>query len=329
MHVLLVDHADFLGGAQQSELEVLRLADTQHFCVALACPEGELANAARAQGTRVLPLDLAQVRGMRNLPSAPYELAMGVRSLINTIRKHRSHVVHSNSMRASIYTSLAAKIARRKFVWHVHDLHRERTYVQFMSALADGIVANSRAALDLLPRSAQSKAVVAYPGLQINQFSPEAFDRNAIRAEFGIAPHELLVGNVGWLAPWKGQRAFIEAASLMAAQCPDTRFMIVGAASDMRYADYARELRQYGNRLLGEKLIWAGTRTDIARVMCALDLLLHCATREPFGRVLTEAMAMQVPIVAFRDGGPDEIVDDGVTGLLIAHGDTPALADAA
>jgi glycosyltransferase involved in cell wall biosynthesis len=137
------------------------------------------------------------------------------------------------------------------------------------------------------------------------------------------------VGNVGWLAPWKGQREFVEACALIAQTCPDARFVLVGAASDPRYEMYARELKIFAEEWLGDRLIWAGARPDIANVMAALDVLLHCAEREPFGRVLVEAAAMQVPVIAFRGGGPDEIVEDGQTGYLVEPHDVHAMARAA
>src|SRR5439155_25164639 len=82
LRILFLDHADFLGGAEQSELELLRLIDGERFELALACPEGALANAARAQRTRVNSIDLRQVRGAKNALSAPFRLIGGVRALV-------------------------------------------------------------------------------------------------------------------------------------------------------------------------------------------------------------------------------------------------------
>ncbi len=329
IRILFVDHADFLGGAEQSELELLRLIDPNHFALALACPEGALANAARSQGTRVTALDLRQVRGAKNLASAPLKLLAGVRALAHIIRREQIDIVHSNTMRASLYAALAAKVSGTQLVWHVHDLYRERIYTRVIAWLADAILTNSQGAARLLPASAQHKTTVVYHGVQAAQFDPDAVDRNAIRAAWNVRPNQLLIGNVGWLAPWKGQCDFIEVCALIAQSCPTARFVMVGAASDARYAAYARELRALGDARLGDRLIWAGARRDVANVMAALDLLLHCAEREPFGRVLVEAMAMQVPVIAFRGGGPDEIVADGESGFLIAPHDTQAMADAA
>lgn len=329
VRVLFVDHADFLGGAEQSLLEVLRLVDTAKINAALACPDGALMREARSQGTRVFAVNLGQMRGRRNLMSVPFKLIRGVLQLTQIIRREKIDIVHSNTMRASIYSALAAHLSGAKFVWHVHDLYRSSPYLWLMSRLAHAILTNSQAAARLMPSIAQSKTTVIYHGVTMPNFAPSAPARENVRSELGVQSDELLIGNVGWVAPWKGQQEFIEVARLIARQCPQARFVLVGAASDERYAVYEQDLRALGARLLGDRLIFTGARSDVPAVLSALDLLLHCAKREPFGRVLVEAMATQVPVIAFSGGGPDEIIAHGATGLLVDAGDVAAMARAA
>ena len=81
------------------------------------------------------------------------------------------------------------------------------------------------------------------------------------------------------------------------------RFVIVGAASAPRYAEYERTMRGLARELLGDRLVWAGERSPIQPALAALDLVMHCAENEPFGRVIIEAMALRIPVVAFRGGG--------------------------
>ncbi len=327
--VLFVDHADFLGGAEQSLLELIKALDPTCFSITLACPPGVLLDTAHAHHIRLVPLDLRQVRGVKNLVSAPYKLVLGVSSLVRLIRSERIQIVHSNTMRASIYAALAARLSGAKFAWHVRDLHREGWYLRLMSRWADAIIANSRAVARTLPSFARPKVTVVYNGLNLKEFDPTQFDRKACRAELGLRREHFLIGNIGWLAPWKGQREFIGAAALVAAKCAQARFVIVGSTTDERYHTYAEELHTLARDLLGDRLSWAGARQPVQPVLASLDLLLHCAEREPFGRVLIEAMAMRVPVIAFADGGPDEIIADGETGRLIQPHDTTGMAEAA
>jgi glycosyltransferase involved in cell wall biosynthesis len=80
---------------------------------------------------------------------------------------------------------------------------------------------------------------------------------------------------------------------------------------------------------LANQLHMLGYRNDVDRILGEIDLLIHPAHQEPFGRVLLEASACGVPIVATNVGGTSEIIVDGETGILIPPGDPTALANAA
>jgi glycosyltransferase involved in cell wall biosynthesis len=329
IRILLVDHADFLGGAERSALELLKSVDPVRYQITIACAPGGMMDVARAAGAPTVTLDLPQLRGTRNVLTAPGRFAAGVSGLVRLIRNQRIQIVHSNTMRAAIYASNAARLAGTKFLWHVRDLHRSRTFVWSMALAAHAIIANSRAVARTIPSFARQKTTVVYNGISLSDFDRASADGLAFRAELGVAASDVLVGTIGWLAPWKGHRAFMAAAAGIATQCARARFVIVGAASDSRYHTYEQELHALGERLLGSKLIWAGERNPMPPVLAGFDLMLHCAEREPFGRVLIEAMAMQVPVIAFGGAGPGEIIAHGETGVLVPTGDTGSMAAAA
>jgi len=71
-----------------------------------------------------------------------------------------------------------------------------------------------------------------------------------------------------------------------------------------------------------------GWQKDMEPLWRQADCLVHTANMEPFGRVLIEAMAHSRPVIAYANGGPAEIVDDGRTGLLVPFGDVGALSAA-
>src|SRR5262249_59618973 len=93
---------------------------------------------------------------------------------------------------------------------------------------------------------------------------------------------------------------------------------------------------EYGERLkervaapdLAGHVFLTGARGDVAACMDAADLVIHASNREPFGRVLLEAMAAGRAVIAPREGGPREIVVDGKTGVLVPPRDPDALAAA-
>jgi len=132
-----------------------------------------------------------------------------------------------------------------------------------------------------------------------------------------------VVGNVAALVPHKGQRYLVDAAHLVVQQLPDARFVILGEG----------ELREHLEKQVHEhhleKHVWLpGFRTDVLGCISGFDLFVMSSVTEGLGTSLLDAMAASRPIVATRAGGIPEIVDDGVTGLLVPPRDHVALAAA-
>jgi glycosyltransferase involved in cell wall biosynthesis len=147
----------------------------------------------------------------------------------------------------------------------------------------------------------------------------------AVRREFGVPADAPLVGIVGHIQDWKGQLLVAEAV----ARVPAIRCLMVGGVH-RQGAEYARRLQaRIAQPDLAGRVILAGARDDVAACLDAMDVAIHASVRrEPFGRVLIEAMALGRPLIAPREGGPRVIVADGETGLLVPPRDPNALADA-
>jgi glycosyltransferase involved in cell wall biosynthesis len=94
--------------------------------------------------------------------------------------------------------------------------------------------------------------------------------------------------------------------------------------------EYERDVHQLVQQLgLDDCIEFTGFREDVPDVIAGLDILVHASTTgEPFGQVIIEAMAAGKPVIATNGGGVPEIVDDGVTGLLVSMGDADAMAAA-
>jgi glycosyltransferase involved in cell wall biosynthesis len=124
------------------------------------------------------------------------------------------------------------------------------------------------------------------------------------------------IGCIGRIAPEKGQREFLRAAARIHSALPESRFVICGAAlfSDGAALSYERQIRDDAAGLPVEFPGWAA---DVYAVMANLDLLLVPSVwPEPNPRVVLEAFAAGLPVVAFRAGGLPEIIEDGRTGFL-------------
>jgi glycosyltransferase involved in cell wall biosynthesis len=205
------------------------------------------------------------------------------------------------------------------------DLLHQYTYGHVALVLAVSSVIH-RNVLDTTPMPPERVMTFPY-GVDLDQFSPEKYDRDASRSEFGIDPSQIVVGLIGRFSPGKGHEELLQAAAGIRKRHRDVRFLIVGEASNGEEA-YAAELRRlYESLELGDAVIWAGFRSDVPRVLSAMDILAFPSHAEAFGVVLIEAMAMGLPVVSSNCDGVLDIVVDGETGVYIEPRNPGSLAE--
>lgn len=135
---------------------------------------------------------------------------------------------------------------------------------------------------------------------------------------------------VGRLQHWKGVDVFLRAAAELHQRRNDVAFVVLGGSLFGREQDYADSLPVLAQELgLGEAVRFLGHRDDATSVMVASDVIVHASREpEPLGIVVLEGMALGKPVIASRSRGPEELLDDGRTGLLTPPGDVVALTDA-
>jgi len=172
------------------------------------------------------------------------------------------------------------------------------------------------------------KGRVIYNGVELSQFQ-EPQDRTTIRRRLGLSVNDQVVGVVGRLEAWKGQHYFLQALAEASAQLPNCRGLVVGDAEpySTEYREYLLSLAQELD--LGDRVRFTGFQSNISEILAALDVLVSSsAVGEPFGRTIVEGMAAGVPVIATAAGAVPEIVEDGVTGLLVPPRDAKSLGQA-
>jgi len=347
LRVLFVDHTAKLGGGELALLHLVRHLDRGRVePTAVLFEDGPLRAELVGAGvpTRVLPLDASVNDARKDRLGAGNLLrvrqvaaaAAFVGRLARLIGDLDPDVVHTNSLKADVLGGLAGRRAGRAVVWHVRDRIAgdylpPAVAAAFRAAsrvVPHAVIANSHATLAALGdgRRSRRRAAVVHGGVDLAALDATAGAHLAPGAPADPTP---TVGIVGRIAPWKGQHVFVEAAGLLARSGRDVRFEIVGAPL-FGEADYLASLRaRVGELGLSDRVRFAGFRRDAARAMLDLSVVVHASTSpEPFGQVVAEAMALRRPVVASDCGGPREIVEQGVSGLLVQPGDPAALAAA-
>jgi glycosyltransferase involved in cell wall biosynthesis len=176
-------------------------------------------------------------------------------------------------------------------------------------------------ALDLLP---QDRFEMIYNGVDLARvkFDPQtALD---FRRRYSIPPERAIVTQVSWIIPEKGIGDFLEMARLVLEVNRNVQFVLVGEGD--KRSDYMREARAMG---IADHLTWTGMVADPfgEGVFAAADVVCQFSRwEEVFGWMIAEAMAHRKPVVATRVGGIPELIQDGVSGFLVARADTQAMS---
>ncbi|WP_063057033.1 glycosyltransferase family 4 protein [Nocardia salmonicida] len=238
------------------------------------------------------------------------------------VAETRADVVVAESTKALVLGAVAARRARVPLVWQVHD-RVSPDYFGRIPALAirvlarlvcRGQLANSRATAATLP--AGLSTAIAYPGVELPATPADPRTRSAAEA---------VVVVVGRLSPWKGQDVFLRA--IAALRVRPARVVLVGGTF-FGEESYRAQLEKLAAEL-GVAAEFTGHVDDPAEYLTTADILVHCSVLpEPFGQVVVEGMAAGCAVVAATPGGPAEIIDTGVDGLLVPGGDVGALTTA-
>jgi len=241
-------------------------------------------------------------------------------------------VLYANTQKSLIVGGPAAWLAGKPLVWHLHDIlspehfsaMNRRLPVIVANRFCSRVIANSAATADAFIREGGNPRLVGVVpnGISSAPFNQDSEDDIAVlRRALGFE-HKKLAGMFGRLAAWKGQHVFIRAV----AGIPDLHAVIVGGAL-FGEEDYEADLKRLCAELgVADRVHFLGFRRDIPPLMRMMDLIVHASTApEPFGRVLVEAMLAGTPLIASRAGGALEIVQDRISGRLVAPDDVAEL----
>ena len=322
IRILYLNHVPQMSGAEAILLDLIRHLDRRWFVPFAAVPAGgPLIGALAAQDMRTFEIPMC--RFVRHPGPAAFlsylssMLTVGAR-LAAIIREHGIHIVHANSTTAQLYGSFAARRTGVPSVWHCRDLVELGFIGRYLATRSSRVIAISQAvAAHLAARAPGARIEMIHNGIDVERFPPSRGSRDA-RQALGLPTSAFSVGMAGQLVPWKNHALFLRAASLIRAELPAAHFLVAG---DDRFGDqesYVDGLKTLARELrLDGCLHWLGFQQDFALFLEALDVLVHPPGREPFGRVVAEAMAMSKPVVAVNSCGPAELISDGQDGILV------------
>ncbi len=306
-----------VGGAQVALLRMLKGLDRARFSPAVACLYNGDRSIAREIRALNIPVFDARMRSKRDI--------LALWRLYKEIRRIQPTILHAHLFHANLPGRILGRLAGVPIVIcteHSMALESELRYRlnRWTIGLVDRVVAVSANVRDFcishigLP---PEKVTLIYNGIELPadpRISPEM-----ARAILGLPSKGKVLGAVSRLDPAKGIDVLIRAMPCV----ENATLVIVGDGAERAFLEeLARELGVSG------RILWAGYRPDVHKLLPAFDVFVQPSRFEGLPTTVIEAMAAGLPVVATAVGGTPEVVEDGVTGLLVPPADPAALAQA-
>jgi glycosyltransferase involved in cell wall biosynthesis len=304
------------GGQNQVLLTVRGLQAHGHRAILAAHAQGEL----RARATGLVETVPLTVHGEVDIQAA-WRLA-------RLIARERPAVVHAHDPHGVAAAALAfafgsaarrpALVASRRVDFHLGPGRLSR----WKYRRVDLFLASSEAIRAMLVEDGidGTRVLTVHEGVDVDGVL--ATPSTSVRELLGWPADALVVGNIAALVPHKGQKHLVEAARLVLERVPAARFLILGQGELQVALEH-----QIGELHLQGRVVLAGFRKDVLALLKTFDVFVMSSVTEGLGTSLLDAMAASRAIVATRAGGIPEVVEEGVTGLLVPPADAALLAE--
>lgn len=319
--VLYLAHTFAVGGAEEMVLNLVRhLPDEYQRAVVCIDQPGPIGAEIEKTGTPVRALGLQP--GLKR----PFD----VMRLQHALHEFEPTIVHTFLLTASLYGRFAAMLARVPIVIgsevniYQHKQWPHRVAERWLMRHTDAVVASARSVRDFYLDQIGAdpdKVVVIYNAVDWSQLQTSR-SRTELRAELGVPVDVPVAGIIARLTEQKAHRVLFEALI----RRPELGSLHVIAVGDGHLRD---DLQSRAERLgLASRIHFAGARRDLGNILNAVDMFVMPSLWEGLPLSLVLAMGAGLPVIASRVAGIPEVVDEGVSGLLVEPGKAAPLADA-
>ncbi|MBU0502988.1 MAG: glycosyltransferase family 4 protein [Candidatus Omnitrophota bacterium] len=327
-NILYISLFGQIGGGEVSLLSILKNLDRSQFspCV-ISYTDGPL-----IKRIQELNIDVS----IFNSHCFLKDLMVIIR-IIRYIKKYRIDLLHVNSL--DMRSGIAAYLSGVPFIGHLRVIFPFTWRDCLFVGLSRKVIAVSKAVVEEFTKrfvGYKDKFIIIPNAVE----APGPIVPAGLRQEYSLNKDVLLIGSVGRIDPWKGYEYFIESAYLLKKEIPGAVFFIIGDIfiGNQAEEDYLTYLKKRVSDLnMREYFYFTGFKENIFNVIAALDILVIPSIEikskkglktEGFGRIAIEGMAIGVPVVASDIGGLREIIEDGVSGILVQSKNPEAIKEA-
>jgi glycosyltransferase involved in cell wall biosynthesis len=304
-----------MGGGEHSFFDLLSHLPRKWNLVAVVPEEGELAKRLRKKGITTEVFFLPPIR-----PWTILKVLGTIRSYIHLCRRNAAHLVYANGSRAAFYGGIAGRLLGLPVIWHCRMMGSDPYLDSLIWRLSTRIVVNSNATAARFRVRVQPKVRIVYNGVDLDWLQ-----KSDVMKPEAIGDDWKIVLVVARLSRWKRHDLALEAFEHAAGLDLKLHMVCLGGADRSDPKWQAELVRRTERSKVSDRIHWLGQVDDVRPWYKAAHILLLASDNEPFGRVVVEAMASSLPVIAVSSGGVPEIVQHGVEGLLVAPGDSVGL----
>jgi glycosyltransferase involved in cell wall biosynthesis len=330
MNILLLHSSSDLYGASKIFLNTIDALKDNNKLVVCLSKGGPLVDLLKKRDIKVHIFELAILRrkyySVGGLFNRFFYFIIGLRRLRKIYKQETIDIIYSNTT-AVLIGAYAAKFARIKHVWHVHEIIKSPQKVaKFLAkSLYTKSVNNiavseevSKYWCSLEPRL-DSKIQVIFNGLDLKGYNVE---KGKLRRELNLSKKTIIIGMVARINHWKGQKYFIEIAKRVFTYHKNVHFVLIGDV----YPGYERYEEEMHKKIeeysLSNVCSVLGFRSDVREILPEFDIfVLPSILPDPLPTTVLEAMASSCPVVGTNHGGVREMVKNNESGILIPWDD--------
>ncbi|NVO09762.1 MAG: glycosyltransferase family 4 protein [Bacteroidales bacterium] len=320
--ILFINNSVLLSGAEQSMVDIINSIDKSKYEITLILPSNNNYHKLINNAVFIKEYNLLNFVKTFNL----FKIGLyffnivyySIKLLIYVINK-KIDIVYVNTYKAFPYVLIINFFTRTKIILHVRDYISSEIIKSMMLNQSDRLICVSDFINKQFKGKKRDKTVKIYNGID-TYFWKESNSISEIymREQMNISSDKRLIIMVSQITRWKNHIDFIKASKLIHEKVTNSHMAIVGRPinkADKHYLEFLNEyIKAEG---VSDFFSIIDFQENIREVISMADILIHTAINEPFGRVIIEAMSMEKSVIAYKSGGPSEIILDNVTGYLI------------
>ena len=307
-----------LGGGEHSFLEFLSHLPSDWQAAAAVPHEGELSARLKKRGIETHTLPLPRLR-----PWTLTRILVSVNAYLRLSKTLRPSLIYANGSRAALYGSLTGAMLGVPIIWHCRIAEPDPFLDPLLVRLSTHIVANSEATATRFSPRLRKKLGVVHNGVDLHWLQ----DRTVELPQLFQKDWKVVLC-VARASRWKRHDLVLAAFELVAEVDPNVNLVCLGAKDRLEPGWWDFLQQQTLQSPFAQRIHWVGEVDDVRPWYRAASAMVLASENEPFGRVIVEAMACGVPVIAARSGGVPEIIRHQQDGLLVAPGNVEELETA-